>query len=410
MVSCKKILASLLSLCFVFALALSMGFYNSASAVTQEEIDALKEEQSALSSDKAAIQAQLDKTQGELENTVASKVLLEEQISIIVEDLRVTNALIASYDEQIAEKEVELAEAEEEEAIYFQLFCDRVRAMEEGGDVSYWAVLFNASDFSDLLDRLTMIGEIMEYDNRIMDLLEEARIAVNDAKTVLEGLRAEQDEYRIQLEASQAELDKQNAALDILIAQIKADAEAYEDQIAAISLEQVDLSSAISSAETALAAEIEAARLAALAAASSGDNTLVGTGDFIWPLPGYYSTSSAYGWRIHPITGLDSFHGGEDIPAPANTPIIASKSGTVVIAQYNSSYGNYVVISHYDGTKTLYAHMTSDNVYVGETVSQGATIGYVGTTGSSTGNHLHFEIWLGSTSSTRVNPMDYFDF
>jgi murein DD-endopeptidase MepM/ murein hydrolase activator NlpD len=97
-----------------------------------------------------------------------------------------------------------------------------------------------------------------------------------------------------------------------------------------------------------------------------------------------------------------------DIPAPSGTPIKAAKSGVVIISGYGSSYGNYVVIAHGDGTRTLYAHQSSRAVSAGDSVSQGQTIGYVGSTGSSTGNHLHFEIWTGSSSSSRVNPMNYF--
>ena len=124
----------------------------------------------------------------------------------------------------------------------------------------------------------------------------------------------------------------------------------------------------------------------------------------MWPLSGYYTLSSLYGSRIHPITGKPNNHGGIDIPAPKNTHILAAKSGVVITSGYNSSYGNYVVISH--GTSsTLYAHMTSRAVSVGDSVKQGQTIGYVGTTGSSTGNHLHFEVRV---NDNRTDPINYF--
>ena len=132
-----------------------------------------------------------------------------------------------------------------------------------------------------------------------------------------------------------------------------------------------------------------------------------GTGGYIWPLNGYTRTSSPFGYRICPFHGRE-LHGGVDIPAPYGTAVHAAKSGTVVKSTYGSSYGNHIIIAHGDGTRTLYAHMSARLVSVGQTVSQGQTIGKVGSTGSSTGNHLHFETWTGSSSSTRVNPMRYF--
>ena len=132
-----------------------------------------------------------------------------------------------------------------------------------------------------------------------------------------------------------------------------------------------------------------------------------GNGDFIWPLPGYTRISSPFGYRTCPYHGRE-LHGGVDLPAPHGTNILAAKSGTVVLSTYGSSYGNHVAISHPDGSRTMYCHMSARLVSVGDTVSQGQVIGRVGSTGNSTGNHLHFEVWTNGNSSSRVNPMDYF--
>lgn len=132
-----------------------------------------------------------------------------------------------------------------------------------------------------------------------------------------------------------------------------------------------------------------------------------GSGDFIWPLPGYTRISSPFGYRTCPYHGRE-LHGGVDLPAPHGTNILAAKSGTVVLSTYGSSYGNHVAISHPDGSRTMYCHMSARLVSVGDTVSQGQVIGRVGSTGNSTGNHLHFEVWTNGNSSSRVNPMDYF--
>lgn len=134
---------------------------------------------------------------------------------------------------------------------------------------------------------------------------------------------------------------------------------------------------------------------------------LPGTGGYIWPLPGFHRISSPFGYRICPYHGRE-LHGGIDLPATGGSPILAAKSGTVITSRYGSSYGNYVVLSHPDGSRTLYAHMSSRAVAVGDTVEQGALIGRVGSTGNSTGNHLHFEVWVNSSSSSKVNPTAYF--
>lgn len=392
-------------LCALMAVVFVVSSIPSVTAVTQEQINSLKEQKQEIASDKAALQEKISAIQNDKAQAVKKKTLLEQQIDAIRQDLNVTNNLIAQYDQQIADKTVELEEAKAEEARYYDLFCERVRDMEENGDVSYWAVLFNSSDFSDLLDRINMIGEIMDHDNQVMDALAVARAAVASAKEQLEAARTEQQEAKQSLEASHAELKKQEAAVEALVAEMKAKEAEYKDKIDELSEDLTDLSGDIAAAERQYAAQIEAARKAAQ---QQNGGTLEGTGGYIWPLPGYTKISSPYGWRNHPVTGRQSFHGGVDVPAPSGTPIVASKSGTVVISGYNSSYGNYVAIAHYDGTKSLYAHMKSRATSAGSDVSQGSVIGYVGTTGTSTGNHLHFETWTGSSSSSRVNPMNYF--
>lgn len=132
-----------------------------------------------------------------------------------------------------------------------------------------------------------------------------------------------------------------------------------------------------------------------------------GSEGYIWPLPGYTRISSPFGYRICPYHGRE-LHGGVDLPAPLGTDILAAQGGTVVVSTYGSSYGNHVAISHPDGSRTMYCHMSARLVAVGDTVSQGQTIGRVGSTGNSTGNHLHFEVWTNGNSSSRVNPMEYF--
>ena len=320
--------------------------------------------------------------------------------------------------------------------------------------MSYWSVLFQASDFSDLLDRIDMIGEIMDADDQVLDQLAEARQAVVQAKADLEASRQGQQETLAQQQSQQAQLQAQQAEVDQLIQEIATQGDVYAKQIEKLEATQDDVAQQIAEAEATYqkqlaaekaaaekaaaekaAAEKAAAEQAAKAAqaaaqkaaqqqkqqssgssasgssSSSGSQssqTTASASGFLWPIASSHRVTSPFGWRTHPITGRRNLHGGIDIAAPNGTPIMASKAGVVVISQYGSSYGNYVVISHPDGTRTLYAHMSQRNVSTGDTVRQGQTVGLVGSTGSSTGNHLHFETWTGSSSSSRVNPMQFF--
>lgn len=365
-----------------------------AGAITQAEIDDLKGQASELAQEKKDLQAKLDAITSDKNEAMARKENLEQQINVVRSEIDNTNALIASYNEQIAQKEVELAEAEAEQEKYYNLFCERVRSMEEDGTVSYWAILFEASSFADLLDRANFINEIMEYDNGVMDQLELARQAVEDAKTALETARAEQEAQLAVLEERRSELKQKEAEAEAILNEIQEKEEEAAEALAAAS-----------AAAKAMDAEIARKQRELEAQLAAQNQTIVSESGYMWPLSGRYTLSSLYGGRIHPITGRPNNHGGIDIPAPRGTNILAAKSGIVVTSGYNSSYGNYVVVSHGGGASTLYAHMSSRAVAVGDSVSQGQVVGYVGTTGSSTGNHLHFEIRV---NGSRTDPIDYF--
>ena len=320
-----------------------------ASAVTQAEINQMKEDAAALKKQRAELQKQLKAIQADKSKALDQKALLEQQINATQAEINNIAAQITQYDQLIAQKETELAATEEKERAQYELFCKRVREMEEQGEVSYWSILFSSDDFSDLLD----------------------------------NAKAEQ-------EAAKAELKSQQSQVDALITEISG----QESQVKAA---EAKLQAAANAADAEIrAAEKELASQIANVPSESG---------FLWPLPGRYNLSSLYGSRKHPVTGKANNHTGIDVPAPSGTSILACKSGVVTTSTYNNSYGNYVVVSHSDGTSTLYAHMSRRNASKGQTVSQGQVIGYVGTTGSSTGNHLHLEIRV---NGSRRDPINYF--
>ncbi len=361
-----------------------------ASAVTQAEIDAMREEADALKEQQAEIQEQLDALAKDQATAMERKTLLEQQINAIQEEIDAIAAQISKYDELIAQKQAELEQTEAEEEQQYELFCARVREMEEEGEVSYWSILFSSATFSELLDNAMMIDEIMEYDNQIMEELIALQEQIAADKAELEAARQEQQAAKDQQEAANTKLKSQRAEVDAVLSQLADQEEDLEAERARFEAAADAADAEIAAAERALAAQISGVQ------SESG---------FLWPLPGYYSLSSLFAGRRHPITGKLHHHTGIDIPAPAWTEILAAKSGVVTTSTYNSSYGNYVVVSHSDGTSTLYAHMVQRNCSKEDTVSQGQVIGYVGTTGSSTGNHLHLEVRV---NNVRQDPVNYF--
>ena len=443
--SVRALLRRGLALALALAAALSLTVL-SAGAVTQQEINDLRSKAQTLNNQKAQIQSELNKLAASKNSAMQQKQLLEQKINVLREEIAVTEQTIASLNVQIEQKEQELAEAKAREERYFDLFCQRVRSMEEDGEISYWEVFFQAKTFSQLLDQVNKVGEIMDYDNQIMDELESARKAVAQAKSELEDSKREQEAARNSLQAQKADLDSEANRVNSLISQINGESAAYASQMEDLSESAGEVDNQIKQAEKAYAAQLEAQRQAEAArqqqaqaaaaakkaaeaaaaaqaaaqAANSSKSTpssnstasaapaaIPASGGWRWPLAGYTRVSSPYGYRICPFHGRE-LHRGCDINAPGGTPITAARSGVVLVSTYGSSYGNYVTIAHSDGTRSLYAHMSSRAISAGSTVSAGQVIGYVGSTGSATGNHLHFEIWTNSSSGSCVNPMNYF--
>ena len=382
--------------CVVLALALLLPLSGPAavipaSAVTQSEIDDLKDQAENLDNQREELQEQIEAIQSDKSRALERKSLLEQQISATQAEINNIQAQIEKYTQLIMEKEEELAQAEAEEAELYDQFCQRVRYMEEEGEISYWSILFSSSDFSDLLDNFMMVEEFIDYDNRMMEEILALQEQIQSDKAELETARTEQETARTEQEKAKADLQAQEAEVDSLIEEISGQEDLLEQQEAQLKAAADAMDDEIRRLEQEMASQI------------SG---VVSESGFQWPLPASWNTlSSLFGSRTHPITGKPNNHTGIDIPASRNTEIYAAKSGVVVTSTYNSSYGNYVVVSHSDGTSTLYAHMNSRNATVGQTVSQGQVIGYVGTTGSSTGNHLHFEVRV---NGSRVDPVDYF--
>lgn len=378
--------------------------------------------------DLRAKQAEIQKQSDELEKSIAenknqTKTLVSQKAEID-QEMEMSRQKIENLNEQIqqlnlliAEKQTELeASVAKEEALQKQ-YKARLRSMEETGSVSYWSILFRASSFSDLLDRVDMIREIAESDQLMLKQLSAATQAVETERADLEQQKLDLQQTEDDLAVEQAELETKRAKADTLITQMQAEYASLSDEFLAAEADEAAVREQIKKAETdyfnALAKEQAAAAAAAAAAnkPSSGSNSSsssssggASSGGFAFPLAYSTGVTCAYGPRVHPINGNKSFHYGVDLAAGMSTEIYATKSGTVTGATYGEANGYYVTINHGDGYSSIYAHMTNYVVSAGDSVKQGQLIGYVGTTGWSTGPHLHFEILY---NGSNVNPMNY---
>ena len=377
--------------------------------------------------DLRAKQAEIQKQSDELEKSIAenkdqTKTLVSQKAEID-QEMEMSRQKIENLNEQIqqlnlliAEKQTELeASVAKEEALQKQ-YKARLRSMEETGSVSYWSILFRASSFSDLLDRVDMIREIAESDQLMLKQLSAATQAVETERADLEQQKQDLQQTETDLAAEQAELETKRAEADKLITQMQAEYASLSDEFLAAEADEAAVREQIKKTETdyfnALAKEQAAAAAAAAAAnrtsnsnnSSASSSGGASSGGFAFPLAYSTGVTCAYGPRVHPINGNKSFHYGVDLAAGMNTEIYATKSGTVTGATYGEANGYYVTINHGDGYSSIYAHMTNYVVSVGDSVKQGQLIGYVGTTGWSTGPHLHFEILY---NGSNVNPMNY---
>ena len=383
-------------LCGVLVLALCTSAATQAGAVTQSEIDALKKEQQASQAKQEELKDQLAEAEAQQAAAQEKRQLLTQQLNAINAEIANIDAQISYYDGEIAQKEEERKEAEAREAEQYELFCQRVRMMEEQGTVSYWSILFDSSDFSDLLDRIADVDAVMAYDNEVMDQLIATREELERLQADLESARAEEQAAKEQQEAKKAEQQAKVAEAQALLDQINADVAEVNRQLDAEDAAAANLQAEIAKKQKQLEEERKQQNV-----------TLPPTGSgYQWPLPSSCLTlTSAFGYRIHPISGQPHSHTGIDVSAAGGTPIYAAKGGQVIMSEYGSgvnwSYGNFVVIDHGDGTTTLYAHMSSRAVSEGQMVTQGQTIGYVGNTGNSKGNHLHLEVRV---NGQRVDP------
>ena len=390
-----------------------------AHAVAESEIEALKAERDKIAAEKAAKQAVVDDLEQKQESVLELKHALDERNEYTRQQIALTEREIALYGEMIQKKADELESAIALEQQQLERYRTRVRAMEENGSFDFLALLLNTTSLGELLTVIDDIGEIMESDRR----LEDEYIA---ARENTERVKAEYEEVKTDLEGRQDALNKEKIELENQIQEATDRINELLEEIQARQSEIDELDEKQQAQQNEidrLVAELERQRAEAErirreeeerrrreqaeqnggnsggSGGGSGGNSggVSGTGSFGWPVPSCTYVTSRMGNRFHPIYNVWKYHSGIDIGAGFGAAIVASDSGTVCWCGEKGGYGNCILIDHGNGYKTLYGHMSSYAVSYGATVSKGQTIGYVGSTGDSTGPHLHFEIRYNDT-------------
>lgn len=385
-----RLVSGIIAGILVAAMLFSMVASGLTFAAAAEDTDELKSKLSQLEDKKAAVKEQIAELTRQADNAQATRDALQSEINITKEEIKTVEDYIKRLQQQIDIKTAELGVAEKALDEKEELFAKSVRTTYELGDTSYLEVVLKASNFSDMLSRIDMVSSVMDYNKKIVAEYTAAKEDIEEKRDDLQTTQDSQKEYQKNLSYKAEELaarEKEQAALQKSILDFKASSEAEYDRISG---EMQSVSNKIA----------EMSRQSA-----SNGSVPMGDGTLIWPTPSCTTNSSRYGWRIHPIYGTRKFHAGEDIPAGYGAEILAAASGKVVTAGWVSGYGNYTVIDHGGGMMTAYGHQSSIGVSVGDTVSQGQVIGYVGSTGNSTGPHLHFEVYVNGST---VDPKSFF--
>ena len=400
------------------------------SSEIKKQIEEMKEQQQELKAEMEALRAEYNANEDEIARLVDEKNLIDQEIGILYAQINLVNEQISAYNLLIADKQDELDEAQ---ALYNELKernKARIRAMEEDNTLNYWSVLFEANSFFDLLDRLNMIEEIEASDRRRLQEMSVAAQQVAAAQEELTQEKAALEGTREELNDMQAELDAKREEADTILKELLEKSKEIEGLQALLEQEDAQLLEDIAQAEKDyneakhreylewLATSVTTTKptTAPTTAPTSPNNPTSSTGSGggggggggSWIIPcSYVYISSPFGNRDAPTAGASTNHQGIDLAASQGTPIYASRGGTVTVAKFSNSAGYYVTINHGDGFSSVYMHMTNYVVSKGQSVSQGQLIGYVGSTGYSTGPHLHFGI---TYNGTYVNPALYVNF
>jgi len=392
------------------------------SGEIRKQIIALQQERKEVQNQIADVKKQYKENENEIADLIAQKNVVDQEIQLLNTQIININEQISAYNLLIADKQDELDTAEDRLEALNQENKERIRTMEEEGEVSYWEVLFKANSFSDLLDRLNMVEEIAASDKRRLQELSDAANKVEEAQAELETEKGELETTKKDLDDTQAEMNEKNKESEALLQELlqKADdlqaleeeckeqENAFLKQIAAMEVQfnaakqrEWEAWKATSVPPTTQAGGTGGSSAGGTSGGSGGSSG--GSGGWLVPCS-YTSITSPFGNRNSPTSGASTYHQGVDLDTGTGDPVYASRAGVVTVAGWGNAAGNYVQINHQDGFSSIYMHLSSYCVSAGQIVSAGQLIGATGATGITTGDHLHFGI---SYNGVYVNPCNY---
>ena len=386
-------------------LAAHVPLFVHAQTLTNDRIKQSEEEKKQAESEKNALKSNLTDVKSLLASLENKKSDLEGYIKELDSDLEDINEKIDSLNRLIDDKEFEIKTTEKELADakvtvekQYNMMKRRIKFVYEHGEASQAEMLLSSKSFVDFLNKAEFISKMSAYDKRMLDSYIEAKEHVSEQEEILIRQKSE-------LEEARAAVENEQSATETLLSEKKDEITAYEGDIS-------NKEAAIAEYEAMIAEQdqiiksLEAAILEEKKRLLEENKKAIvyDGGKFKWPAPSYTRISDEYGNRIHPILGTKQFHNGLDMAAPTGSPILAAYDGEVIAASYSPAMGNYIMIDHGDGLITIYMHASSISTSAGKMVARGERIGSVGSTGRSTGPHLHFSVRL---NGSYVSPWNY---
>lgn len=375
----------------IFAILMLICTSNSVFAVTSADYQKkVNESQEQLEQ----VEGEIDSALQEIENLNSSIDTIEEDISSLSKELNNVNASIDEKEKDLEEKQ--------------KLLDERLSAAYMNSNNTYLEALFSGGILN-FISNYDMIKQIAEYDTNLMNEVKNTKQELENEKNKIQNIKDQKEAKSNELKKLKTNKENKVSTLTDEQKQIQAQMEEWDNQMKILARKEKELAEK----EAARKAEEERKKQEAGNknnssgnSSSNSNNNSAPTGKMQWPVPASHTITSKYGYRIHPISGVKKFHAGIDIGAPGGSDIVAAESGTVLSASfgYNGGYGNYIVINHGNGVTTRYAHCSNLYVSAGAKISKGQKIAAVGSTGASTGNHLHFEVRVGGDSKS---PMDY---
>lgn len=365
-----------------------------------------QDEKKQLQSNLSAAQAMKKELENAKTALTGDVVELDSQMSEVSNDLLEVQNLLDTKEAELEKTTKELAQAKIDVEKQYEDMKLRIKFMYENGTMSYIQILLSSGSFSELLNKAEYIEQVSEYDRNMLQTYQDNRDKITRLEKDLKDQKEVLEQVKGDVEAKQTEMAGLISDKQTEIEGYESDIQNKEEAIKEYEAMIAEQDSTIKALEASVAAA-KAKRTQMTVSDNStnaADQPHYGGGAFVWPASSYTRISDDYGYRTHPILGIQKFHSGVDMAAPSGSSILAAADGTVVAATYNATMGNYVMIDHGNGLYTIYMHASALYVSSGQSVSAGSTIAAVGSTGRSTGAHLHFSV---RQNGSYVSPWNY---